>query len=251
MRHYAASRHVLSLGASAHLVRCLHLSDAPSDVTDQTLSKSNPAVPQGHSRVTTRYNRPPIGGSGLKHAGHDHRFRNADPHLVTRRPLTRPPDTSGGGSSKAASPAAVAAVSLGGSRTSSSGARPSRCPAVSVGVRSKRWRSGAHPRSSRSTSDGRTSSGCPLVQKRGSRFGGRSDAHGHGQGDVRAARRGRGCGPHSPGGRLAANKAAPSFGRRDESAVPDRTRSFRDLGYEASLQVTRSYPRHQGQRTPS
>ena len=34
-------------------------------MTDQTLSKSNPAVPQGHSRVTTRYNRPPIGGSGL------------------------------------------------------------------------------------------------------------------------------------------------------------------------------------------
>jgi len=37
-------------------------------VTDQTLSKSNPPAPQGHSRVTTRNNHPPIGGSGLNEA---------------------------------------------------------------------------------------------------------------------------------------------------------------------------------------
>ena len=48
-----------------YLVRCLHLSDAPSDDSDQTLSKSNPPAPQGHSHVTTRPTHPPIGGSGL------------------------------------------------------------------------------------------------------------------------------------------------------------------------------------------
>ena len=48
-----------------YLVRCLHLSDAPSDGCDQTLDKCNPPAPQGHSHITTRPTRPPIGGSGL------------------------------------------------------------------------------------------------------------------------------------------------------------------------------------------
>lgn len=49
-----------------YLVRCLHLSSAPSDVVDQTLSKSNPPAPQGHSRVTTRPHPQLIGGSGAE-----------------------------------------------------------------------------------------------------------------------------------------------------------------------------------------
>ncbi len=49
-----------------YLMRCLHLSDAPSDVSDQTLDESNPPVPQEHSRVTTRHTHPPIGGSGFR-----------------------------------------------------------------------------------------------------------------------------------------------------------------------------------------
>jgi len=52
-----------------YLVRCLHLSDAPSDGTDQALDKSNPPASQGHSHVTTHPTRPPIGGSGLSVAG--------------------------------------------------------------------------------------------------------------------------------------------------------------------------------------
>lgn len=48
-----------------NLKRCLHLSNAASDDTDQTLRKSNPPAPHGHSRATTRNIHPPIGGSGL------------------------------------------------------------------------------------------------------------------------------------------------------------------------------------------
>jgi hypothetical protein len=47
----------------------LHLSDAPSDGSDQTLSKSNPPALQGHSRVTTRPTPQPLGGSALSVPG--------------------------------------------------------------------------------------------------------------------------------------------------------------------------------------
>jgi len=52
-----------------YLVRCLHLSDAPSELVGSNSRKSNPPVPQGHSRVTTRRIPRLFGGSGLRSRG--------------------------------------------------------------------------------------------------------------------------------------------------------------------------------------
>jgi hypothetical protein len=50
----------------ADLMRCLHLSDAPSEPHGSNCRKSNPAAPQGHSRVTTHPALSSIGGSRFK-----------------------------------------------------------------------------------------------------------------------------------------------------------------------------------------